>query len=106
MVEDGPRSRTRLALLSLTPPAVLFLNELEEILEFIGGEQLDAVYVPLFRCIAKCVGSAHFQVAERALFLWNNDQLLAVRGALLRSTRCASCPRSSTHPTPSSPLVF
>lgn len=55
---------------------VLFLNELEEILEFIGAEQLDLVYGPLFRVIAKCVGSVHFQVAERALFFWNNEHLL------------------------------
>jgi len=30
----------------------------------------------LFRLIAKCLGSHHFQVAERALFLWNNENLV------------------------------
>lgn len=59
--------------------AVLFLNELEEILELIGPEQVERIYLPLFRALAKCVGSSHFQVAERALFLWNNDHLLNVR---------------------------
>merc|ERR1719403_217462 len=31
--------------------------------------------LPLFQTIAKCVKSPHFQVAERALFLWNNDAI-------------------------------
>ena len=26
--------------------------------------------------IGRCVASDHFQVAERALFLWNNEQLV------------------------------
>jgi len=28
---------------------------------------------PLFSQVAKCISSPHFQIAERALFLWNND---------------------------------
>ncbi|KAI8009796.1 Serine/threonine protein phosphatase 2A 59 kDa regulatory subunit B' gamma isoform [Camellia lanceoleosa] len=31
--------------------------------------------VPLFRQIGLCLNSSHFQVAERALFLWNNDHI-------------------------------
>lgn len=69
--------------------AVLFLNELEEILEFIGAEQLEVVYLPLFRVMSKCVGSVHFQVAERALFFWNNEHLLNV------STFCLNKPVSN-----------
>lgn len=58
---------------------VVFLNELEEILELMGPELIDTIIDQLFRTISKCVGSSHFQVAERALFLWNNDHLLNVR---------------------------
>merc|ERR1719399_1142052 len=33
---------------------------------------------PLFTRIAICVGSPHFQVAERALFLWNNEYIVSL----------------------------
>ena len=58
--------------------AVLYLNELEEIMELIGDEQLNELLDELFECIAKCLGSEHFQVAERTLFLWNNEHLVNV----------------------------
>jgi serine/threonine-protein phosphatase 2A regulatory subunit B' len=32
--------------------------------------------LPLFRQISACINSSHFQVAERALFLWNNDYIV------------------------------
>lgn len=52
---------------------LLFLNELEEVLELTGTQQLEKVIEPLFRRIGLAICSNHFQVAERALFLWNND---------------------------------
>ncbi|KAG9408209.1 Serine/threonine-protein phosphatase 2A 56 kDa regulatory subunit delta isoform [Aphanomyces cochlioides] len=55
---------------------VLFLNELEEILELMGPDQLQQVHKDLFRVLSKCLGSQHFQVSERALFLWNNEHLV------------------------------
>ena len=58
--------------------AVLFLNELEEILELMGPDQLKACGDVLYECIKKCLGSEHFQVAERTLFLWNNEHLVNV----------------------------
>jgi serine/threonine-protein phosphatase 2A regulatory subunit B' len=61
---------------SCSSKQVLFLNELEEILELLGNDQLMQVRDTLFRLIAKCLGSHHFQVAERALFLWNNENLV------------------------------
>merc|ERR1719295_2468797 len=33
---------------------------------------------PLFRQIAKCVSSPHFQVAERALYFWNNQVIIPI----------------------------
>eukprot|EP00268_Persea_americana_P026191 TRINITY_DN2558_c0_g1_i2.p1 TRINITY_DN2558_c0_g1~~TRINITY_DN2558_c0_g1_i2.p1 ORF type:complete len:525 (-),score=109.92 TRINITY_DN2558_c0_g1_i2:545-2119(-) len=58
-----------------TSKEVLFLGELEEILEAIQPAEFQRCMVPLFRQIASCLSSSHFQVAERALFLWNNDHI-------------------------------
>ncbi|XP_009606776.1 serine/threonine protein phosphatase 2A 57 kDa regulatory subunit B' theta isoform [Nicotiana tabacum] len=54
---------------------VMFLGELEEILEATQPPDFQRCMVPLFRRIAHCLTSLHFQVAERALFLWNNDHI-------------------------------
>lgn len=54
---------------------VLIMNELEEILELLGHEPLLLVRDQLFQLIRTCLSSEHFQVTERTLFLWNNDQL-------------------------------
>ncbi|MED6168236.1 hypothetical protein PIB30_010017 [Stylosanthes scabra] len=54
---------------------VMFLGELEEILEVTQPPEFQRCMVPLFRRIAHCLNSPHFQVAERALFLWNNDHI-------------------------------
>ncbi|GMH98489.1 hypothetical protein TrVE_jg9992 [Triparma verrucosa] len=55
---------------------VLLINELEELLELLGYEQLQVIQTELFRHLARLIGSDHFQVAERALFLWNNEHLV------------------------------
>ncbi|URE30633.1 Protein phosphatase 2A regulatory B subunit (B56 family) [Musa troglodytarum] len=54
---------------------VMFLGELEEVLEATQPADFQRFMVPLFRQIARCLNSSHFQVAERALFLWNNDHI-------------------------------
>lgn len=54
---------------------VMFLAELEEALEAIQPPEFQRCMVPLFRQIACCLNSPHFQVAERALFLWNNEHI-------------------------------
>lgn len=59
-----------------SPKEVLFLNEMEEILDVINPQEFVKIQEPLFRQIARCVSSAHFQVAERALYLWNNDYVV------------------------------
>lgn len=58
---------------------MLFVTTVEEVLERIGLEQLDQVRDQLFAVLAKCVASEHFQVAERALYIWNNEKLALVR---------------------------
>lgn len=55
---------------------VMFLGELEEVLEATNMEEFQKCMVSLFRRIGYCLNSSHFQVAERALFLWNNDHLM------------------------------
>ncbi|KAK6134697.1 hypothetical protein DH2020_031622 [Rehmannia glutinosa] len=86
---------------------VMFISELEEVLEATQAAEFQRCMVPLFRQIGSCVNSSHFQplgcndlysdreffelshssshcglspfmqniVAERALFLWNNDHI-------------------------------
>ncbi|XP_022842635.1 serine/threonine protein phosphatase 2A 57 kDa regulatory subunit B' beta isoform-like [Olea europaea var. sylvestris] len=55
---------------------VLFLGELEEILEVTQSAEFQCCMVPLFRQIGRCLNSLHFQVAERALFWWNNEHIV------------------------------
>ena len=45
-----------------SPKEVMFLNELEEILDVIEPAEFQKVMVPLFNQLAKCVSSHHFQV--------------------------------------------
>mmetsp|Transcript_33673 Transcript_33673/g.83953 ORF Transcript_33673/g.83953 Transcript_33673/m.83953 type:complete len:482 (-) Transcript_33673:669-2114(-) len=61
-----------------SPKEVLFLNEVEEILEMVQAEPFEALVDKLFERIALCIGSPHFQVAERALFLWNNEYIVSL----------------------------
>ena len=56
----------------------MFLNEMEEILDVVDPAEFKKIQVPLFHQIAKCTASAQFQVAERALYLWNNDFIIGL----------------------------
>ncbi|CAG5117547.1 unnamed protein product [Candidula unifasciata] len=55
---------------------VMFLGEIEEILDVIEPSQFQRIEEDLFRQIARCVSSPHFQVAERALYFWNNEYIM------------------------------
>lgn len=57
---------------------VIFIGELEEVLELTQFEEFSKVLVPLFHQIARCINSPHFQVAERSLYLWNNDYIVGL----------------------------
>ncbi|XP_041106530.1 serine/threonine-protein phosphatase 2A 56 kDa regulatory subunit alpha isoform isoform X2 [Polyodon spathula] len=57
---------------------VMFLGEIEEILDVIEPSQFKKIQEPLFKQIAKCVSNPHFQVAERALYFWNNEYILSL----------------------------
>lgn len=82
-VEKDPRlaydiitSMLRFWPVSLTSKQVLFLNELEETLELTQPPEFYKMQEPLFRRVALCITCPHFQVAERTLFLWNNDYIV------------------------------
>ncbi|KAE8681876.1 Serine/threonine protein phosphatase 2A 57 kDa regulatory subunit B' beta isoform [Hibiscus syriacus] len=55
---------------------VLFLGEVEEVLEAMQAAEFQRCMVPLFRRVARCVNSPNFQVAERALFFWNSEHIV------------------------------
>ncbi|KAF2402897.1 protein phosphatase 2A regulatory B subunit [Trichodelitschia bisporula] len=52
---------------------VMFLNEVEDIFEVMDPAEFAKVQEKLFTQLAKSVASPHFQVAERALYFWNNE---------------------------------
>ncbi|XP_031437024.1 serine/threonine-protein phosphatase 2A 56 kDa regulatory subunit alpha isoform [Clupea harengus] len=57
---------------------VMYLGEIEEILDVIEPTQFKKVEEPLFKQISRCVANPHFQVAERALYFWNNEYILSL----------------------------
>lgn len=61
-----------------TNKEVVFLNELEEILELTQPCEFQRVMCPLFKRLSLCIESPHFQVAERVLFLWNNEYIVTL----------------------------
>ncbi|EEB08213.2 protein phosphatase regulatory subunit Par2 [Schizosaccharomyces japonicus yFS275] len=52
---------------------IMFLNEIEDIFEVLEPSEFPNIQVPLFQQLSKSIASSHFQVAERALCLWNNE---------------------------------
>lgn len=57
---------------------VLLVGELEEVLELTQATEFQRCMVPLFRQISRSLNSSHFQVAERALLLWNNEHVMSL----------------------------
>uniref|UniRef100_A0A1A8J4Z4 Serine/threonine protein phosphatase 2A regulatory subunit n=3 Tax=Nothobranchius TaxID=28779 RepID=A0A1A8J4Z4_NOTKU len=57
---------------------VMFLGEIEEILDVIEPSQFRKIQEPLFKQISKCVANPHFQVSERALYFWNNEYIVSL----------------------------
>ena len=62
--------------LTNTTKEVLFLSEVEEILDVCEPHEFLNICEPLFHRLALCVDSQHFQVAERALYFWNNEYIV------------------------------
>ncbi|KAK6159604.1 hypothetical protein DH2020_006918 [Rehmannia glutinosa] len=55
---------------------VLLIGELEELVENMGTEQYKILALPLCKQITKCLNSWNSQVAERALYVWNNERFV------------------------------
>ncbi|KAL4068053.1 phosphatase 2A regulatory B subunit-domain-containing protein [Scleroderma citrinum] len=59
-----------------SPKEVMFLNEVEEVLDVTDPAEFQKIQIPLFTQLARCINSQHFQVAERALLYWNNEYVV------------------------------
>ncbi|CAK5280924.1 unnamed protein product [Mycena citricolor] len=59
-----------------SPKEVMYLSEVEEVLDVTDPIEFQKIQVPLFQQLAKCINSQHFQVAERALMYWNNEYVV------------------------------
>ncbi|KAI8981012.1 protein phosphatase 2A regulatory B subunit [Pilobolus umbonatus] len=57
---------------------VLFIGEIEEILDVTDVVEFSKIMVPVSQKLAQCIDSSHFQVAERVLYLWNNEYILSL----------------------------
>ncbi|KAL2459954.1 Serine/threonine protein phosphatase 2A 57 kDa regulatory subunit B' epsilon [Abeliophyllum distichum] len=55
---------------------VLLIGELEELVEIMEPEEHRILALPLCTQITKCLNSWNSQVAERALYVWNNEQFV------------------------------
>lgn len=84
-----------------TRKEVMFLDEVEEILILSDNECIGQVMGSMFRRILKCAESAHFQVAERALYFWNNDEMITLiarhREQIMRNAVCSLQRNIETH---------
>lgn len=69
---------------------VLLLNEMEEILELTRGDQLAQVQETLYKLLATCLSSTHFQVVERVLYYWNSEHICS--GLLAQSKAAVFLP--------------
>lgn len=79
-----------------SPKEVMFLNEVEEIMDVIEAVEFAKIMQPLFIQLSRCINSSHFQVsykagsarvvkadpqvAERALYYWNNEYIVNLMG--------------------------
>ncbi|KAI8976463.1 phosphatase 2A regulatory B subunit-domain-containing protein [Pilobolus umbonatus] len=54
---------------------VIFLTEIDEILDVTESPEFDLIMIPLFTKLAQCVASPHFQVAERALGFYHYEDI-------------------------------
>jgi len=54
---------------------LLYLQEFEELLELTPDAEFQQLIDPVCQQLAACVGSSHFQIAERTLFFWQNEYI-------------------------------
>ncbi|KAJ2718719.1 serine/threonine-protein phosphatase 2A 56 kDa regulatory subunit delta isoform [Coemansia sp. Benny D115] len=56
-----------------SPKEVMFVTEIEGIMDVIEPAQFSSICQPLFQQLVKCIVSPHFQIAERTLGMWRNN---------------------------------
>lgn len=61
---------------------VMFLGEIEEVLDVIEPSQFTRIQEPLFRQIARCVSSPHFQVSSKRQLFFLNPVFLSVKSSV------------------------
>ncbi|KAG9156367.1 hypothetical protein Leryth_009239 [Lithospermum erythrorhizon] len=76
LIEDIIKGVLRYWPVSNIQKEVLMIGEVEELVENIDPEIYKKLALPLWTQIAKCLNSCNSQVAERALYLWNNEQFV------------------------------
>uniref|UniRef100_A0A0N4ZDS1 Serine/threonine protein phosphatase 2A regulatory subunit n=1 Tax=Parastrongyloides trichosuri TaxID=131310 RepID=A0A0N4ZDS1_PARTI len=59
-----------------SPKEIMFLNEIEEVLDVMECHNFKNIMLPLCQQLAKSVSSPHFQVSERALYFFNNEYVM------------------------------
>eukprot|EP00871_Galdieria_phlegrea_P000371 jgi/Galph1/1334/GphlegSOOS_G6046.1 len=55
---------------------ILYLNEVEVILQIVDEKLFPQVSDAVLHRVGKCIACPHFQVAERALYLWRDDHIV------------------------------
>lgn len=59
-----------------TTKEVLFLSELEEILLRLDPEDFEPIAGLVYERLGRCLASQHFQVAEKTLMFWHNEDMI------------------------------
>lgn len=75
------------------PPQVMFLGEIEEILDVIEPTQFKKIQEPLFKRIAKCVANPHFQVSSEYTHTrrFADPEVFPLTVQIKRNTNTPSC---------------
>lgn len=81
--DKGLRDRILLKLFKIWPvlssaKQVLFLSEVEEIVDGMDLSAFEGIVLPLLNQLVFCINSQQFQVAERALYFWNNANFVSL----------------------------
>ena len=85
---------------------VLFLSEIEEILDVCEPHEFLNICEPLFIRLSYCFNSSHFQVAERALYYWNNEYVIRSVGNKWERVRLTICSLVEENSTTIMPIIF
>ncbi|KAG6779686.1 hypothetical protein POTOM_016080 [Populus tomentosa] len=66
---------------------VLLIGELEELVENIDPGHYRKLALPICAQISRCKNSLSSQVAERALYVWNNEQFVKMASSMMEEDR-------------------